>query len=115
MAQIKVHINGRSYDVACDDGQEEHVLRLGRYVDKKVGELANQIGQVGDTRLLVMAALVITDELSEAYGELEDIREGKAGVVGAGGGTSPADARAAEDIRALVRRIESIARSLEGA
>jgi cell division protein ZapA (FtsZ GTPase activity inhibitor) len=62
-----------------------------------------------------MAALVITDELSEAYGELEDIREGKAGVVGPGSGTSPADARAAEDIRTLVRRIESIARSLEGA
>jgi cell division protein ZapA len=115
MAQVKVKINGRSYEVACDDGQEDHVTRLGHYVDKKVVELGNQIGQVGDARLLVMAALMITDELSEAYGELEDIREGKAGMVGQGEGASPADARAAQDIRALVRRIEVIADSLERA
>lgn len=125
MAQVKVKINGRTYEVACDDGQEEHVARLGNYVDTKVVELAAQIGQVGDTRLLVMAALMITDELSEAYGELEDIRQGRAGVAGqndnggaeagrsgAGGGN---ESLAADDLQGLAKRIEDIAAGLEGA
>ncbi len=119
MAQITVTINGRSYEVACDDGQEEHVTRLGRYVEKKVAELAGQVGQVGDTRLLVMAALMLTDELSEAYGELENIREGAAGVGGQGEGANGAgeasDSAAVESIRALARRIEGIAEGLERA
>lgn len=124
MAQIKVKINGRTYEVACDDGQEEHVARLGRYLDTKVGELAAQVGQVGDTRLLVMAALLITDELSEAYGELDDIREGRAGMVGqadpaaegGGAGVSGAeDTQTAEGLRGLARRIEGIAEGLERA
>lgn len=116
MAQITVKINGRSYDVACDDGQEDHVARLGRYVEKKVAELAGQIGQVGDTRLLVMAALMLTDELSEAYGELENIREGSAGMVGQGESAgAEADSAAAQTIRDLARRIEGIAEGLERA
>lgn len=118
MADVKVKINGRTYEVACDDGQEEHVARLGGYVDKKVAELAGQIGQIGDTRLLVMAALMITDELSEAYGALEDIREGRAGMVGQGEGTGDAasgEAETADGIRALAQRIADIAQTLERA
>ncbi len=122
MAQVKIKINGRSYEIACDDGQEEHVMRLGKYVDKKVSELAGQVGQVGDARLLVMASLMITDELSEAYGELEDIREGKAGMVGQEAAADAARAAAeatarqtAEGLRTLTRRIEDIAAGLERA
>lgn len=119
MAQVKVKVNGRDYEIACEDGQEEHVARLGRYVDKKVVELADQVGQVGDTRLLVMTALVITDELSEAYGELEDIREGSAGLGGQNDeehtDTPDSGGEAAEDIRQLTCRIEDIAAGLERA
>lgn len=127
MAQIKIKINGRTYEIACDDGQEEHVARLGRYLDTKVGELASQVGQVGDTRLLVMASLMITDELSEAYGELDDIREGRAGLVGqpdngpagasraAAGNSGAEDTQTAEGLRSLARRIEGIAEGLERA
>lgn len=118
MAQVKVRINGRTYEVACDDGQEDHVARLGRYVDGKVAELASQIGQVGDTRLLVMAALLLTDELSEAYGALEDIREGRTGMVGQANGDDPAAGEGeetAEGLRALAKRIEDIAAGLERA
>jgi cell division protein ZapA len=59
MAQVKMNINNRNYEIACDDGEENHVQQLGRYVDEKVTELATRIGQVGDTRLLVMAALLM--------------------------------------------------------
>lgn len=113
MAQISIKINGRSYDVACDDGQEDHVHRMGRYVDNKVAELAAQIGQVGDTRLLVMAALLITDELSEAYGELTELREGRGEAKA--NGADPGAAAEADDIRKLAQRIENIAQKVEGA
>ncbi|MBI1986071.1 MAG: cell division protein ZapA, partial [Rhodospirillales bacterium] len=48
MAQLTVSINGRNYQVACDDGQEAHLSRLGTYVDNRVKELVAAVGQVGD-------------------------------------------------------------------
>ena len=109
MAQVKVHINGRSYEIACDDGEEQHVQQLGRYVDEKVGELVSRIGQVGDTRLLVMAALLITDELSELYGKLEGAEPGAemAGAIGAG--------EATELVASAAQRIDALAAALERA
>ena len=66
MAQVDVAINGKSYKIACDDGQEDHLLELASSVDQRVRQLASSVGQVGDARLLVMACLLISDELSEA-------------------------------------------------
>ena len=66
MGQIQVSINNRSYAIACEDGQEQHAGRLARYVERKVAGLVEQVGQVGDARLLVMACLIVADELSEA-------------------------------------------------
>jgi len=71
MAQVTVQINGRSYQIACDDGQEAHLTRLGNYIDNRVQELVAAVGQVGDARLLVMVSLLIADELSDAYAELK--------------------------------------------
>ena len=66
MALVTVTINGRDYEIACDDGQEAHLSRLGTYVDKRIGELVAAVGQVGGARLLVMASLLLADELSDA-------------------------------------------------
>src|SRR5260221_357491 len=66
MAQVILTINGRDYPIACDDGQEERIRQLGQYVDGKVAEFAKKWGKVGDARLILMASLVITDELAEA-------------------------------------------------
>jgi cell division protein ZapA len=74
MAQINVKINGRTYQVACEDGQEEHVTKLAGYIDNKVGDLVKQVGQVGEARLLVMSSLLIADEMAELYEELQEIR-----------------------------------------
>ena len=70
MAQVNVTVNGRDYEIACDDGQENHLIKLSRFVDKRLKELTDVIGQVGDARLLVMASLLLADELSEVYTEL---------------------------------------------
>ena len=71
MPQGSVQINGRNYQIACDEGQEAHLARLGNYVDNRVRELVAAVGQVGDARLLVMVSLLLADELSDAYAELK--------------------------------------------
>lgn len=109
MGQVSILVNGRNYDIACDDGEEEHVQRLGRYIDEKLAELVAQMGQVGDSRLLVMAALLIADELSDAYGKLERSRAGK------DTGASRGNGEAARGITLLAERIDDIAAGLEGA
>src|SRR5947207_14310103 len=66
MGQVSVPVNGRSYAITCDDGQEARIRRLAQYVDAKVGHFVASIGQVGEARLLLLAALVIADELADA-------------------------------------------------
>ncbi len=69
MAQVDVSVNGQSYRIACEDGQEDRLVDLAAMVDEKVLALVNQIGQVGSSRLLVMAALIIADELVDLKNE----------------------------------------------
>lgn len=66
MAQVQVTVNGRNYSVVCDDGEEAHLTDLAQYVDGRVSELAASVGQIGEGRLMLMAGLLITDELAEA-------------------------------------------------
>jgi cell division protein ZapA len=71
MGQVSVPVNGRSYAITCDDGQETRIRRLAQYVDAKVAQFVGSVGQVGEARLLLLAALVIADELSDANDALE--------------------------------------------
>jgi cell division protein ZapA len=75
MAVVDVMVNGRTYPVACDDGQEDHLVDLAHYIDKRVAELAKTMGQVGDARLILMASLLIADELSEAVESSETLKQ----------------------------------------
>jgi len=103
MAQVDVTINGRDYQIACDDGQEAHLVQLGEYVDRRVKELATAVGQVGDSRLLVMSSLLIADELAETYAELKQTNEA---VEGASSSTEIED-RLAEIVESVAARIEA--------
>ena len=75
MAQVDVSVNGQSYRIACEDGQEDRLVDLAAMVDEKVLDLVNQIGQVGSNRLLVMAALIIADELVDLKNEAGSSQE----------------------------------------
>jgi cell division protein ZapA len=66
MGQVSVPVNGRLFTISCDDGQEPRIRRLAQYVDAKVTDFVADVGQVGEARLLLLAALVIADELSDA-------------------------------------------------
>ena len=65
MAEVSVTINGRVYRMACDPGQEDHLARLGRELDQRIAQLRESFGEIGDTRLAVMAAIRVADELAE--------------------------------------------------
>ena len=107
MAQVDVNINGRDYQIACDDGQEAHLVQLGEYVDRRVKELATAVGQVGDSRLLVMASLLIADELAETYAELKKTNEAAESA-----SSTEIEDRLAEIVEAAAARIEAAAAGL---
>jgi cell division protein ZapA len=66
MSHVSVTINSRQYRMACEDGQEGHLMRLARDLDHRIEQLRARFGEIGDTRLIVMAALTVADELVEA-------------------------------------------------
>ncbi|HTI87187.1 MAG TPA: cell division protein ZapA [Alphaproteobacteria bacterium] len=110
MAQVSVTINGRVYDINCDDGQEEHVAGLAGYVDDRVADLARSMGQIGDARLLVMASLLISDELVEAAREIQGLKSRSEAEV-----EERVMARESDGIDALSSQLEELAARLERA
>lgn len=70
MAQINVEVNGRPYAVGCEDGQEPHLLELAKMFDHQVRQVSQDMGQLGDTRLFLMGALLLADELYDARSRL---------------------------------------------
>ena len=83
MAQVNLSVNGRVYRMACEDGEEEHVLALGQRFDGAIEELRGALGEIGDQRLMVMAGILMTDRLDEVERRLrqgeQEIRELKEG------------------------------------
>ena len=75
MAHVNVTINGRQYRMACEEGQEDRLLRLAQNLESRVGELRGKFGEIGDARLTVMAALMIADELSDAMQRIRRLEE----------------------------------------
>ena len=65
MAQVTVSIDGKQYRMACDEGQEEHLIDLAERFDRYVSHLKDSFGEIGDQRLTVMAGIMVMDELSE--------------------------------------------------
>jgi len=113
MAQVVVKVNGRDFALSCPDGQEGRIRRLAQYVDAKTAEFAKSLGQVGEARLILLTALVIADELSDANEALEQERNRPHGGGAPTGGGGAADAAAASGIKSLAERIESIAARIE--
>ena len=105
MATVSVEINGRSYPVGCADGQEARVRALAEQFDAYVGQVAADVGQVGDIRLFLMAALLLADELHEA-------RAAASGAAADDGAAPDAGEAAARALNMAAERIEKLAASL---
>lgn len=117
MSQISIAVNGRDYSIVCEDGQERHLTRLAEYIDRRIEELVESVGQIGDARLLLMAGLLIADELSDAYAELAALqgedRTSGAPELSESKRRSAIEEAAAASIDAVSKRLESIAARLE--
>ncbi len=75
MAQVNAAIAGRQFRLACEDGQEEHLQALAKDMDARIAELRKKFGEIGDTRLTVMAGLMVADELAEAARRIRLLEE----------------------------------------
>jgi cell division protein ZapA len=75
MAQVIATIAGRQFRLACEDGQEEHLQALAKDIDQRVIDLRRKFGEIGDTRLTVMAALMLEDELVEATQKMRRLED----------------------------------------
>src|SRR5271165_707104 len=69
MAQVSVTIDGRKYRLACNEGEEARLESLAGVIDDKIGDMRKAFGEIGDQRLVIMAALTIADNLAEARDE----------------------------------------------
>jgi cell division protein ZapA len=105
MPLVNVMVNARAYTIACDDGEEDHLKQLAAYVDEKVRELMESVGQVGDARLLLMAGLLLADEVFEANARLA----GRETSAAAGAQENHYEELAAGKLEAAARKLEDIA------
>ena len=74
MGQVSVTLNGRTYRLECGEGEEAHLIQLAEYLGTHVETMKFKFGQVGDDRLILMAGLMITDELWEARRQLDEMK-----------------------------------------
>ena len=110
MARVDITLGGRHYPIACDDGQEDRVRRIAAYIDKKITTMGSLAGAT-DTHILVMASLMLGDELFDAHSRLETARAENTGDSGDG----VEEEAVASSISHLANRLESIAARLEQA
>ena len=111
MGQVNTTIAGRQYRLACEDGQEDHLLALAKDIDSRIIDLRRKFGEIGDTRLTVMAALMLADEMAENRQKLRSL-EAEVAALTEARDVSSDRARAASD--AVVGAFHSAAERIEG-
>ncbi len=116
MAQVTATIAGRQFRLACEDGQEEHLLALSADIDGRIAELRQRFGEIGDTRLTVMAALMVADEMSDVRAQIRRLEEETATLqdarVVAADRAKQASAAVVGAFNSAAERIEGITRKL---
>jgi cell division protein ZapA len=116
MSQVSVTINGRQFRMACEDGQEGHLMNLARELDARIEGLRAKFGEIGDTRLTVMAALTIADALAETAQRIKRLEDELAALQDARSEAASLDSAAhaaiSAALNAAAERIETITKKL---
>jgi cell division protein ZapA len=116
MSHVSVTISGRQYRMACEDGQEGHLMKLAGELDKRISDMRERFGEIGDMRLTVMAAIMVADELSEVgkrVGRLEEELKGLQDArASAADRAQQMQAALATALNAASERIEQVTRNL---
>ncbi len=107
MAQVTLRINGYAYTVGCKDGEEQHLISMGNEVERRIESIKAAAGQSGEARMLVMAALLMADDLFEMQRRLDE-------APSASSGEEPKpDTRLGRKLNRIAKRAEDIAADLE--
>lgn len=116
MAQVVVTIAGRTYRMNCEDGQEQHIEALAYEVDSKMAGLKAAFGEIGEQRLVVMAAITVADDLTAARARIAALEAEIATLEGEASDARQAqharDAFVTDAVGAAAERIEKLARLL---
>ncbi|HET8997792.1 MAG TPA: cell division protein ZapA [Acetobacteraceae bacterium] len=107
MAQVTLRINGYAYTVGCRDGEEQHLQAMAAQVERRIDKVKATAGQSGEARMLVMASLLMADDLFEME---QRVRTAEAAAAGAPPGN---DAKLGRRLNRMARRAEEIAAGLE--
>jgi cell division protein ZapA len=75
MSSVRVTIGGREFQVSCDDGEEGRIKNLARLLDERVKTLGGGTGRISESHLMMLAGLMLTDELEDAKRELKQLRQ----------------------------------------
>jgi cell division protein ZapA len=113
MAQVTVKVNGYTYTVGCEDGQEAHLTAMAAQVDQRVESIKALGGSSGESRLLLLVALLMADEVHDLRAELDAMRATRRAPRAAGEVDHAADAALGQRLGKLVARAEEIAATLE--
>ncbi|MFA7308418.1 MAG: cell division protein ZapA [Hyphomicrobium sp.] len=76
MADVAINFNGRSYRFACGDNEAPRLEEIAKYLTGKLEALTREHGNIGDERLMLMAALVVADELFDARADVDELLQG---------------------------------------
>ena len=119
MAQVNVTISGKTYRMACEDGQEDHLTGMADQLNQSIEDLRARFGEIGDQRLTVMAAITLADQNAEAERHLQQLRaevagleEARAAVVERHAGV---EAEIAQAINEIAAQVEALAVRVAGA
>lgn len=114
MAEVSIQIGGRSYSVHCRDGEEEHLRRIAGRVDAKAQDAERAVGGINETRQLLLAALLLADELNEKSAAPAVVPPAPAAVPAEPPKPTVYQPDFAPIIEKLAARLESLAERLEG-
>jgi cell division protein ZapA len=105
MAQVTLRINGYAYTLGCKDGEEQHLEAMGEEVGRRIDGVRLAAGPSGEARMLMMAALLMADDIFEMRGRLETLE--------AAAGGPKADPKLSRKLNRMAKRAEEIAEGLE--
>lgn len=119
MPEVNVEINGRKYRMACEEGQQRHLIGLAERFNAQVEGLKGAVGEIGDNRLTVMAGIAVLDELTEAERRIAALEAQVAELTRAGQEIATeleeAEAQFARKLSEAAKALEGVASTLDEA